>query len=1056
MKKLFLMAMLISILLVSNAFAAVVGQIKWTDGTPASRTIAYNGSGTINTWVSSDYSQATRSVIVYELDENNNPIGTAGIIQEESLVNIPSEENFNLNSNYYGGAGNFMIELYTIDADQNSRTYDIYLTVNKAAPVFNGPIPNIVMSEGETKTIDLSQYFSDPETNDVLIYTATAVQDINVDISGSVVTISPIDSEFSGNRKVTFTASDGTYQTSSNEVNIIVASVEDSPQVSNIPDQTIQEGGTFTSINLDNYVTDADNSDVEMSWTYSGNNELLISINNRVATITVPNTEWNGQETITFRATDPSGLTGSDSAIFKITSVNDAPIISNIPGQTIQEGGSFTSINLDNYVTDIDNQDSEITWTYSGNNELIVLINNRIATITIPNAEWNGQETITFRATDLPGLFDEDSAIFEVSSVIDAPNAVIDSPLSDANILVGDSVNFQGHGDDVDGTINVYEWNFGDGRISNLQNPGNIQFNTAGTYTVTFNVQDNDNAWDPTPATVGITVNTLPIANDDYVDVEWNSEDNQIDVLANDNDPDGDGLSITSVSEPSHGIVSINNGYVYYTPDSAYLGSDSFDYTIDDNNGGEASATVYITIEVIYLNPTAYFDVDPVSGTIETEFEFDASASSDPNPMLPPWEECVRADLNEDSKVDIFDVLEILKIIKPPVGEGDVNDDGKTNIFDMLAILRMMRNDICSENLHSLKYNWKFGDGVETVGYVLEFDEVTHTYSEPGTYDVELTVINSQGLTDTFVRAVTVQNTQPNAVIDSPASDVNILIGDSVNFQGHGEDTDGTIIAYSWDFGDGRTTTQQNPGDIPFNTAGTYTVTFNVQDNDNDWDPTPATVTVTVEANRAPIVSILSPPSSVSILVGDSVYFHGSAQDPDGDLITTYEWDFGDGRTSNVLIPRTIYYNTEGVYTVTFRAQDEFGLWSGYAMRTITVSTASILEKITLPRQRVHVSQIDFFNDINNIQPGEELLAFIKFTNNDNYDMKKTKVTISIPELGVYRRIGPFNLEKGEETSKTISLQIPYYVQAKEYDVRITISESGSSQRTKHRFIRVR
>ncbi len=45
-----------------------------------------------------------------------------------------------------------------------------------------------------------------------------------------------------------------------------------------------------------------------------------------------------------------------------------------------------------------------MTWTYSGNTALTVSIDvNRVATITIPDANWNGAETITFTATD-PGL----------------------------------------------------------------------------------------------------------------------------------------------------------------------------------------------------------------------------------------------------------------------------------------------------------------------------------------------------------------------------------------------------------------------------------------------------------------------------------------------------------------------------------------------------------------------------------------------------------------------------------------------------------------------------
>jgi len=93
-----------------------------------------------------------------------------------------------------------------------------------------------------------------------------------------------------------------------------------------------------------------------------------------------------------------------------------------------------------------------------------------------------------------------------------------------------------------------------------------------------------------------ILENQLPIAADDYATVQENSTNNQIDVLANDSDPDADPLTIISVAQPSFGISTHDSSYVYYTPNAGYNGQDSFKYTIDDGNGGTASATVYLTV----------------------------------------------------------------------------------------------------------------------------------------------------------------------------------------------------------------------------------------------------------------------------------------------------------------------------------------------------------------------------------------------------------------------------------------------------------------------------
>lgn len=121
--------------------------------------------------------------------------------------------------------------------------------------------------------------------------------------------------------------------------------------------------------------------------------------------------------------------------------------------------------------------------------------------------------------------------------------------------------------------------------------------------------------------------NHPPIANDDTASIDGNSANNQINVLANDTDEDGDGLSITDVNNPSHGMASQDGSHVYYTPDANFYGNDSFTYTISDGKGGSDSATVTITIlyrtinlpggevnlSVQYPGPESYFEVTLVN-----------------------------------------------------------------------------------------------------------------------------------------------------------------------------------------------------------------------------------------------------------------------------------------------------------------------------------------------------------------------------------------------------------------------------------------------------------
>jgi len=186
------------------------------------------------------------------------------------------------------------------------------------------------------------------------------------------------------------------------------------PIVSNIPDQTINEGESFTPINLDDFVYDADNPDSEIIWSYSGNSDLGITIDAaRVATITSPNSDWFGSETIIFKATDLMGNSDSNEVICEVVNINDAPVVIDIPDQAINEGASFTTITFDDFVSDIDNPDNEIIWSYSGNSELGITIDaSRVATITPPNSGWTGSESITFTATDPEGGHSSDDAVF--------------------------------------------------------------------------------------------------------------------------------------------------------------------------------------------------------------------------------------------------------------------------------------------------------------------------------------------------------------------------------------------------------------------------------------------------------------------------------------------------------------------------------------------------------------------------------------------------------------------------------------------------------------------
>ena len=313
--------------------------------------------------------------------------------------------------------------------------------------------------------------------------------------------------DFNGTDSFTYEVSDGFGGMDTATVTITINGVNDAPVVDDIPNQTIAEGDSFATISLDDYVSDVDNTDDEMTWSHGGNIELTVDISGRVATIIIPNENWNGNETIIFTASDPDGGSDDGRATFTVESVNDAPVVDDIPNQTIAEGDSFATISLDDYVSDVDNTDDEMTWSHGGNIELTVDISGRVATIIIPNENWNGNETITFGVIDPEWLPDSDSATFTVNSVNDAPVGSDDSATTSEGAPV--TIDVLSNDTDVDGDALT---------ATSVSTPahGSASVNTDGTVTYTPNADYNgtdsvtykatDGAADSNEATVTVTV----------------------------------------------------------------------------------------------------------------------------------------------------------------------------------------------------------------------------------------------------------------------------------------------------------------------------------------------------------------------------------------------------------------------------------------------------------------------------------------------------------------------------------------------------------------------
>ncbi|MEM8970539.1 MAG: cadherin-like domain-containing protein [Pseudomonadota bacterium] len=132
-----------------------------------------------------------------------------------------------------------------------------------------------------------------------------------------------------------------------------------------------------------------------------------------------------------------------------------------------------------------------------------------------------------------------------------------------------------------------------------------------GTDTFSYTVNDGNGGTDT--STVAITIsdpaNTPPTASADTYNTDEDTVLNiaaATGVLANDTDLDGDALTLSVISGPSNGALTLNgDGEFNYTPNTNFNGTDSFTYEVNDGRGGIASATAAIEVNPINDAPLA-------------------------------------------------------------------------------------------------------------------------------------------------------------------------------------------------------------------------------------------------------------------------------------------------------------------------------------------------------------------------------------------------------------------------------------------------------------------
>ncbi|HAV1412523.1 TPA: tandem-95 repeat protein [Vibrio parahaemolyticus] len=343
---------------------------------------------------------------VVSLDTNNGPAnGMVSVNPDGSVTYTP-------NDNYVGK------DTFTYVVTSGGVSESTTVTVN-VTPVNDAPVAkdDIATTQEDTAvTIDVLSNDTDVDGDKLSIQSATVPEaQGKVEIVDGKLVFTPAEN-FNGHAEITYTVTDGAL-TDQATVKVTVNAVNDTPVVeSNIADQALAEDFTPYTIDLNTAFSDVDNVDGELTFSVSGNSNIQVAIVNGIATIT-PTADWNGSETLTFTATDPSGESVSQTVDFTVAPVvdieadstnvvEDTPTIINVLGNDTFEGKDK--------VVSLDAENGPKNGTVTVNND---------GTVTYtPDDNYVGKDTFTYVVTS-GGVSESTTVTVNVTPVNDKPES---------------------------------------------------------------------------------------------------------------------------------------------------------------------------------------------------------------------------------------------------------------------------------------------------------------------------------------------------------------------------------------------------------------------------------------------------------------------------------------------------------------------------------------------------------------------------------------------------------------------------------------------------------
>lgn len=199
-------------------------------------------------------------------------------------------------------------------------------------------------------------------------------------------------------------------------------------------------------------------------------------------------------------------------------------------------------------------------------------------------------------------------------------------------------------------------------------------------------------------------------------------------------------------------------------------------------------------------------------------------------------------------------------------------------------------------------WDWDFGDG-----NAANTQNTSHVYTLAGTYTVILVVTDQNNIADPEVKTAYITvNSNPTASFTASANSCTLPVTATFN----NASATGSNITYAWNFGNGQTSTLQNPSSITYNSVNTYTVSLLVTNTTTSCSSTFSN-TITISDFAADFTMV------DSVCVGGAV----TVNDNSTVGVNNWNWNSGSGQTSTIENP-TFIYNTVGTFTVSLTSQN--------------------------------------------------------------------------------------------------------------------------------------